>query len=182
MVCKYGFGKYQVFRDAENGKWKWALFDMDWALFPTTYTHNYLSKVYANGHGVGGAFSTVLIRGLLKNPEFKQHFIERYSYHVNNTLNPDRLFAVMDELCAKIRTEMPRQAAKWGAPKPGNWERNIKRMKEMCLDKIELTKNRCSRFSGCRQARRSACFRRCIRCRCNNHWNGRRRKTQSAIN
>ncbi len=133
-------GNIKFFRDKESGKWTWALFDMDWMLFSSTYKNNYLSKVYASGHGVSSMFSTVLIRGLLKNAEFKELFLSRYSYHVNNTLNPDRLYKIIDSLADTIRDEIPRQHERWGAPSLSSWEYTIKRLKIIFIEKIDLTK------------------------------------------
>ena len=133
-------GNIKFFRDKESGKWTWALFDMDWMLFSSTYKNNYLSKVYASGHGSGASFSTALIKNLLKNAEFKELFLSRYSYHVNNTLNPDRLYGIIDSLADAIREEIPRQHERWGAPTVSSWEYTLKRLKIIFIEKIDLTK------------------------------------------
>lgn len=133
-------GNIKFFRDKESGKWTWCLFDMDWALFRSTYENNYLAKVYAKGHGVSSMFSTELIRGLLKNAEFKQLFISRYSHHVKNTLNPDRLFAMLNLQADAIRAEIPRQHKRWGSPSASSWEHTIYRLKVIFIEKIDITK------------------------------------------
>ncbi|MBR3750533.1 MAG: lamin tail domain-containing protein [Clostridia bacterium] len=134
-------GNIKFFRDKQSGKWTWCLFDMDWALFRSTYKNNYLSKVYKNGHGVSSMFSTELIRGLLKNAEFKQLFISRYSHHVKNTLNPDRLFAMLNAQADAIRAEIPRQHKRWGSPSASSWEHTIYRLKVIFIEKIDITKS-----------------------------------------
>ena len=51
-----------------------------------------------------------------------------------------------------MRSEMPRQAERWGAPTVTGWENNIKRLKQMCIEKIELTKQHMKSVFGLSQS------------------------------
>ena len=152
-------GNIKCFKGGSEGdKWTWVIFDMDWMLFPTTYDWNYLKKVYANGHGVGSGFSTVLIKGLLQNDNFKKEFISVYSYHVKNTLNLHRTYAILDTMAAEIRPEIPRQYALYGKPSTTTFERNITQLKQFMLEKVELTKKHFQEVFGLSKAEAEELF------------------------
>ena len=81
-----------------------------------------------------------LPRNLLKNKEFREKFILRYFKHVKTTFAPDRVIAVMDELSAEIKDEMPRQAERWGKPTVSYWNYNKKIIKDIINQKPEMAK------------------------------------------
>ncbi|MBE6871400.1 MAG: hypothetical protein E7491_05545 [Ruminococcaceae bacterium] len=123
----------------DEGKWRWVLFDLDWALWPSTYTWNTLEDIIdKKGHGVNKAFSTKIARALLSNEDFKEQFIDAYVYHVKNTFDPDRLNDILNEFCDEIRSEIPRQAERWGAPKLSSWEKNIERIRKIIYEKPDI--------------------------------------------
>ena len=68
-------GNKKFWRENMDGaEWRWVLFDMDWAMFPTTYEKNILKYDLLDpaGHGQQNIFSTTLQVRLLENPGFKQ--------------------------------------------------------------------------------------------------------------
>ncbi len=100
---------------SEEGRWRWITFDLDWAFWVNNYDHNTLRFVTnPAGTGYGRNLSTVIMTNLLKNPDFRDLFIERLAYHLNYTFETGRVLTLIDELVANIEPEMPRQLERWG--------------------------------------------------------------------
>jgi len=140
-------GNIRYWRDQNTGVWRLMLFDLDWGISPTTYHWNYIEEYFnPEGHGMGSNFFTTFSVGLMKNPEWRQAFIERYAYHLTHTFNPDRMDAYIDAMADEIATEIPRQQARWGAPK--NWEGQVGRLKSMLRERVDIVTEDLQEFFG----------------------------------
>jgi hypothetical protein len=90
---------------------------------------------------VGNNFYSFLQCGLLQNDGWREKFLQRYAYHIQHTFDPDRLCALVDEMAAEIRTEMPRHVERFGKPaSTQSWENKVDQLKQMLREKSELTK------------------------------------------
>lgn len=124
-----------------TGKWRWILFDMDWALYKSTYKWNMIEEfIDPRGHGTSNMFSTTIAVGLFKNAEFKKQFIETYAEYMHTVFDPDRMIAILDEMVAEIRDEMPRQCERWKAMSYTRWESNIERLHTIIRERWDYSK------------------------------------------
>ena len=96
----------------DDGKIKMIFYDFDFAFY--NYGFNYLSwMLNPDGMGEYGYDNTLLIR-LLQNKEFKQLFLERLSYNMNNVWTDSNVLNRFNELKELIEPEMPRNQERWG--------------------------------------------------------------------
>lgn len=139
--CNTDTGNIRCYR-TEGGKWRWMVYDFDWAMTKSTYRRDYIYRhcLERSGHGSAN-FSNVIIRKLLANEEFRDLFISRYCYHLNNTFEPDRCIAILDSMTAAIRDEVPRNAEKWPEPSAEAWEDNIEFLKTFFTVKPDMAKD-----------------------------------------
>ena len=88
------------------------------------------------GHGQQNIFSTTLQVRLLENPGFKQAFIERYAWFLNNVFLTERMLGILDGMTENIRSEMPRQIEKWKGPSSlSNWEYQVSELRRITSEK-----------------------------------------------
>ena len=101
------------FFKTDNLKWTWLFYDTDLAFSSSGYD---TVKDYTHPSGTGGgrALSTKLINALLKNPEFKDKFIRRFAWQMNNIWSVENVTARINELEALIAQDMKRDCEKWG--------------------------------------------------------------------
>lgn len=123
-------GNIRFYKSKTDGKWRWILFDLDWALYPTTYHWNMIEEFIApNGHGVSNMFSTTIAVGLFKNEAYKTYFIEKYAEYLNTVFKPERMIEILEQMVDEIDEEMVRQCERWGAMTYSKWEKNIQNLK-----------------------------------------------------
>jgi hypothetical protein len=153
IQCYFGntdSGNIKYWRDQNGGKWRWILYDMDWALFMETYKWNNISQIFnPDGMGVDDWIDTTLHVNLMKNDQFKGEFITRYALYMNSYFTPERLLPIYDAMIAEIESEMPRQLERW--PKPENylsWEDHVAIMRQIIIDKPEIEKQHLREFFG----------------------------------
>jgi len=133
-------GNIRCYR-TEGGKWRWMVYDFDWAMFPTVAKYDYIKNHCLDPDGHGAAdFSNAIIRKLLENDEFRDLFISRYCYHLNTTFEPDRCVEIFDRMADTIRPEIPRNDGKWHSPKTKNWESSLEFIREFLRTKPEKAK------------------------------------------
>lgn len=142
-------GNVEFWRDQNGGKWRWVLYDMDWALFHGTYKWNNLSEQIFNpdGMGAGRWIDTTLQVNLLRNDQFREEFIRRYALYINTYFNPTRLLPIYDAMIAEIESEMPRQFERW----PhiwGPWELHVGWVRQSIIEKPEIEKQHLQAFFG----------------------------------
>lgn len=125
----------------KNGKWRWLLFDTDlgfgfaprWG-HPGGVEHNTL--VWAMNcceaperHNLPE--STIYFRSFLKNKSFQQAFMKRFNYHLNHTFCADKIKLLIDEMAAKIESEMPYQIARWNSILDmKTWQKNVQELRD----------------------------------------------------
>jgi len=122
----------------EGGQYRWMLFDLDWAMFSSTYKSDRLKGDLLDpaGHGQGNWFNTTLQVKLMENPDFEEKFIERYAKFLNTTFKTDRMVKILDQSLAIIRDEMPRQIARWELPSSmGLWNNNVATLRRITTEK-----------------------------------------------
>lgn len=114
------------YRDVQGGKWRWIVFDMDWACTLYYENRNFLQQLK---DGTPSAkvqnYHYPLFTALLKNEDFCNEFLATYARLMKTTLATDRLTAVLDKLASEIESEIPRQYARFNAPSPATWKRQI---------------------------------------------------------
>lgn len=130
-------GNIKFWRDrAPGGKWRWILYDTDWGFFDAN--HNTLWYVTnPEGTGTGKMFSTALMYNLLKNDSFKDEFIRRFAYHLNNTFSSDRVISIIDEMAKKIEPEIPDQVARWGGSVQ-RWHNEVQKLRDFAKQRPSI--------------------------------------------
>ena len=112
----------KVFRE-QNGKMKWAIFDTDlgfafaprWG-HPGGVDHNTLRwalNCCEEPDLHNSPKSTLIFRGFMENGEFRKRFLTRFNYHLNHTFCSDRVLAKIEEMAARIESEIPLQCLRW---------------------------------------------------------------------
>jgi hypothetical protein len=102
----------------EGSKWRWMIYDLDFTFGGNAQglaTTNTLEQATAtNGPAwPNPPWSTLMLRKLLENPDFKNEFIQRFAAHINTTFEPNHVLAVIDSLAGKIASEIPRHKVRW---------------------------------------------------------------------
>ncbi len=138
-------GNIKFWRErAEGSKWRWILFDFDMAFrYPE---HDMVSEVFnPEGTGSEDMFSTVIQMGLLQNAEFRDRFLRRLAYHMNNTFEPQRVCALIDQLAHEIEPEMHRNYTKWNGSMR-TWNSCIEKMKNFFMTRPEHVKEHIQQY------------------------------------
>ncbi len=126
-------GNAKVYKsDLTDGKWRWILFDLDYGLADDP-NYSLWFMIDPEGTGYMKKFNTDLINSLLKNEEFKDMFLTRFAYHLNNTFDSVRIADKIDEIKSLIEPEMLRNIAKWGYSY-NSWSWQIQSMVEFVTD------------------------------------------------
>lgn len=95
----------------DDGKIKMIFYDFDYAFYNQRF--NYLNwMIDPNGMSEYHYDNTLLIN-LLKNKEFKQLFLKRLSYNMNNVWTDSNVLNRFNELKNLIEPEMPRNQERW---------------------------------------------------------------------
>ncbi|MGM9868795.1 MAG: CotH kinase family protein [Sodaliphilus sp.] len=97
--------------DAESDKkWRWIFYDLDASFLDKCTAGYYLgvnnSSPHVNSHNR-------LVNALLVNPEFRDLFLQRLSYHLQNTFAPQNATKVFDKLMKSIDSEMVLNCKRW---------------------------------------------------------------------
>lgn len=103
-------GNIRYFKTTD-GKWTWIMYDTDYG-FSSAGQNTLYEHLNPAGTGSGDNFSTKMINGLLKNPEFKEQFIRRIAWQINNVWTEENVSARIDELESLIAHDMIRDCAK----------------------------------------------------------------------
>lgn len=112
-------GNIKFWREwGEGHKWRWILFDTDlgfgahpqgqWDSNTLANVTSSVETYYANP-----PWSTLLIRKMLENEEFRNHFIQRFAGHIQTTFAPARALARIDSLSTLLAPEIPRHKQRW---------------------------------------------------------------------
>ena len=126
-------GNIKYWRERKPGaRWRWILYDTDWGFGLRSrkdYRHNTL-KDFTTPSGKEWPlpdWSTLLLRKLLTNKQFKQRFITRMMDRLNSDFRPERAVTLLDSLVAQLEPEMPRHLKRWHI-KPKRWQYELKKM------------------------------------------------------
>ncbi len=120
-------------------KWRWIFFDLDWALFSTTYRYNSIQQFLdPKGHGVGDAFSTTIAVGLFKNEAYKQYFIETYAKYMHTVFDTERMLTILDDMTAQVDSEMQRHCERWQNLSYSKWQNNVATLRKIVDERWEI--------------------------------------------
>ena len=96
-----------------DGKWTWILYDTDLALTMAEY-NSVVEQLNPAGTGASDLFSTDLIVGLMKNPQFREKFLRRLAWQAETIWNTPQIMEKIAYLENMIRPDMERDIARWG--------------------------------------------------------------------
>lgn len=98
----------RYFRSTDNGnRYELAFYDLDWAF----YVHLPFTDVLSFEND--GWQHLAITKKLIKNPTFRQKFLERTSYHMQHTLSTENVLALMDYYQELLTPEVPRDRQRW---------------------------------------------------------------------
>jgi hypothetical protein len=109
----------KLWRERVDGsKWRWMIYDLDFTFGGNAQglsTTNTLAQATAtNGPDwPNPPWSTLMLRKLLDNPDFKNEFIQRMAAHMNTTFETNQVLAVIDSMATNIASEIPRHKERW---------------------------------------------------------------------
>ncbi|MBN2090371.1 CotH kinase family protein [candidate division KSB1 bacterium] len=120
----------------KTGKWRWLLYDTDWGYGVNAYGRggnqypfDYNTLDYATSpqqtpnHHANAPWSTLLLRTLLNNEEFKNNFINRFADRFNTIFRAEIAVEKINQIKKMLEPEMQQQLNKWSYSYP-LWSRH----------------------------------------------------------
>lgn len=127
-----------------DGRWHWMMFDTDFGfgLYNSSFEENSMAfALRPDGpNWPNPPWSTLFLRKLIVNEEFKTDFINRYADLLNTAFLPDRAARIIDELKKPITNEMANHRARW-RNRIQNWESNINQMINFSFQRPNFARN-----------------------------------------
>ncbi|MCE5189519.1 MAG: lamin tail domain-containing protein [Eubacteriales bacterium] len=131
-ICNSDMFNQKYWRTTDYAvKWRPVFYDLDFAF--KTAERDMIGQ-YFNAQGVPSADKSLtyfeIYIGLKKNKAWRDYCVERYVEVVEKYFNAERATALLDQMAAAIRPEMPRQIERWGKPySMSEWEEQIKQLR-----------------------------------------------------
>ena len=96
----------------EGRKWHWILYDTDLTMRNVTHSSlkDHLDPI---GTGASNYIRTTLITKLLKNPQFRDDFLRRMAWLMNEVWCEETVVARVDEITAAIEADMVKDCRRW---------------------------------------------------------------------
>lgn len=115
-------GNVRIFRSPHlDGKWHWILYDVDMGLTRPN-ADNFM--IYYKPTDMR-LHQTDVIRGLMKNPEYREFFVYRLEYQMSSIWNKDRVHAAIDHFTELMDSEVTRNCKRWPTTNYGAWKTKI---------------------------------------------------------
>lgn len=142
--CNVSWGHNEDVWKTAGSKWQWLVTDFDRCFTYSGFFSNVRTDVLNDG---GGGLSSSIIKQdtlftcLLKNSEFKNHFVQRFAAHLNSTFKPSRLNSIVDSIVEILSPEMEEYTKKW-APEGGiksieSWHSSVDSVKRFIDERAE---------------------------------------------
>lgn len=112
-------------------KWTWILYDTDYGFADANYD-SVKDHLNPEGTGAGNAFSTKLINALLKSPTFKEAFLRRIAWQIDNIWTVENVHGRIAELEGLIGEDMKRDCEKWGRTY-SNWQSHVQTLRDFVV-------------------------------------------------
>ena len=127
-------GNIRYWKEKNNGKWRWMLYDMDWSLWNMGLDMGYPIKSGRVPAATYLSSSIAITRKLYKNSEFKDMYLKNLAKYLKTTFKPDRMKKIVDELSQEIENEMTYHIKRWGnsygrLSSMTLWKNNLKNFK-----------------------------------------------------
>ena len=113
-------GNNRKFWKGKNGKWRWILFDTDFAFgLETGFDYSFNSIKYATNSNCSSPscrnrpWSTVYLRKLLENNVFKEQFINHFADEMNSRFLPDNIKSILQSTHDLISSEIDSHYKRW---------------------------------------------------------------------
>ncbi len=125
-----------------DGRWRWLLYDTDFG-FNLNYSyvqgadegagHNTLRfAIEGNGgnHWPNPDWSVAMLRGALRNREFREDFIQRFAGMLNTVFAEEHVLRKIDEMFEVLNPHMDEHIRRWRGPETREeWEADIETMR-----------------------------------------------------
>ncbi len=140
-------GNIRFYKTYPDGKWRFMLYDLDWSMWSSSVSMGYPIRE-GNIPAVTYLYTPIAIsRRLYQNEEYKDLYLKSLAYHLKNTFNPENMNALVDELAAEVKNEMPYHIARWGSGYANlnsmtRWENNLSNFKNMGTSRYNYAKSR----------------------------------------
>ncbi len=117
---------------APESKWRWIAYDTDfgfgiWGESPNHNTLNFALE--SNGPGwPNPPWSTLLLRKLIQNEDFKQQFVNAFADQLNTTWQSNNITNIINEISSGIEPEIGNHMNRWGGSS-NNWRNQVNNLK-----------------------------------------------------
>ena len=128
--------KYWVERK-DGAKWRWILFDLDQTYNDSNFDSLGMMLATNGPAEPNPPWATVLFRNLMKNSNFKNEFITRFTTHLNTTFEPNRVDKIITKLKNAIEADISRHFSKWGGNKD-DWKSSVQKLYNFADDREEI--------------------------------------------
>jgi len=113
--------------DIDDGKINMIFYDLDFAMW--NHSFNYFNFTVQPEGMSRLQVSTLMMRKLIVNKEFKKTFVERLSYQLKNVWSEERVLNRIEEIYNTLKPEMKRDQQRWGRTYQ-SWEENVEKLRE----------------------------------------------------
>jgi len=111
------YNNIKIYRSSKtNFSYRFAVIDIELSLQPDGWSSATDNPIgFLNAQAGGYPYSNIWLKSM-RNPRFKNYFINRYADILNTSYLPTRLNAIEDSMYNESRPEMFKQYARWGDP------------------------------------------------------------------
>ena len=147
-------GNNRKFWKEKNGKWRWILYDTDFAFgLEKGHDYSFNNLKYATDENCTSLscrnrpWSTVYLRKLLENSGFKDQFINQFADEMNSRFLPENIKSILQSTHDLISSEINSHYKRWNR-NPSRAVTYLNSMKEYADKRPQYMKNQILDFFG----------------------------------
>ena len=127
-------------RTTTDSKWRWIMYDTDISFQLDNVEYLWIGDLFGSPYPDEGSF--YIFNKLIKNTNFKEKFLNRYLYIIEDVFNKSRVESLILENKSKIELEYDNFHNKWpGTNNQSEWESAIDNLIEFNNQRYDIVKN-----------------------------------------
>ena len=127
-------------RTTSFSKWRWVMYDTDMSFFLDRVETVWIGDLIGDPYPDEGSF--YIFNKLIENKEFKEFFLNRYLYIIENVFNKERVESLILNNKNTIDAEYDNFHAKWpGTNNKSEWEKAVSDLIKFNNQRYDIMKN-----------------------------------------